>query len=126
MDLDLPIKNRKLVNSYIPVYAPSNLKWYKRDGLLTYIDQLKYKEFIENPDEHFQIAKVINFGIIHKECKGQPVTDDLKKIYHSIDSNDFVKYDNKSKDKALGSAIHYKRNDVSVSRVLVFKHFKKN
>ena len=34
-------KNKKLVNSDIPAHAPSNLIWYKRDGLLTYIDQLR-------------------------------------------------------------------------------------
>lgn len=79
MDLDLPMENKKLVNSYIPIYASSNLKWYERDGLLTYINQLKYNELIENSDKHFRIAKVINFEIIHKECRGQPATDNLKR-----------------------------------------------
>ena len=29
---------KMLVNKYIPEYVPSDLKWYERDGLLTYID----------------------------------------------------------------------------------------
>ena len=123
VDLDLPMKKKKLVNFYIPVYEPFNLKWYERDGLLTYIDQLKYIEFIENPAEDFRTVKVINVDIIHKECKGQPITDDLKKKYNTIDFNDFVKYDIESKDKAVGSAILCKRKDVLVSRDLVFQHF---
>ena len=37
-------------NNYMPRYVPEDLPWYERDGLLTYIDQLKYKEFISDPD----------------------------------------------------------------------------
>ena len=75
MDLDLPIENKKLINSYIPVFVQSNLKSYGRDGLSIYIDQLKYNEFIENPEEPFRTAKVINFDIIHNECREQPITE---------------------------------------------------
>lgn len=75
MDLDLTIENKKLINSYIPVFVQSNLKSYGRDGLPTYIDQLKYNEFIENPEEPFRTAKVISFDIIHNECREQPITE---------------------------------------------------
>ena len=39
-------------NKYIPKYIPEYLPWHKRDGLLTYIDQLKYKDFISDPIVH--------------------------------------------------------------------------
>ena len=39
-------------NKYIPKYIPEYLPWHKRDGLLTYIDQLKYKDFISDPNVH--------------------------------------------------------------------------
>lgn len=32
-------KKNMAENNYIPEYVSSDLKWYKRDGLLTYIDQ---------------------------------------------------------------------------------------
>ena len=35
-------------NSYIPLYIKPNLKWYERDGLMTYCDQLEYWQFEEN------------------------------------------------------------------------------
>ena len=76
VDLGLVMEN-KLVNSYIPAHAPWNLKWYERDGLLTYIDQLKYNEFIKNPDNHFQRARINNFDLIHKEYRGEPIADNL-------------------------------------------------
>lgn len=62
------IKNN-LVTSCISPYTPSNLKWYEKDGLLTYIDQLKYKDFIEKTENHFQnceinFIEVYYFGIL--------------------------------------------------------------
>ena len=36
-------------NSYVHEYVPEVLPWYEGDGLMTYIDQLKYKEFISDP-----------------------------------------------------------------------------
>lgn len=55
---------------YVAPYENLNLPWYKCEGLLTYTDQLKCKEFIENPEEHFSKVKVINFDIIHNQCRG--------------------------------------------------------
>ena len=31
-------------NKYIPKYVAEDLPWYEREGLLTYIDQMKYKD----------------------------------------------------------------------------------
>ena len=110
----------KLVNCYILLYAPSELKWYEKGGLLTYIDHLKYKDFIEDTDGHFLKAKIINFDIIHKQCQGEHTADDLLKKYSTIVSVGFVKYDNKTKVKALSSALRCKRKEGIVCRGLVF------
>ena len=45
------------VNNYAPEYMPENLPWYERDGLLTWYDQVKCKEFLEDPDAHFKNKK---------------------------------------------------------------------
>ena len=37
-------------NTYIPPYVSSELKWYERDGLLTYFDRLEYEQFEKNRD----------------------------------------------------------------------------
>ena len=44
-------------NNYIPEYVSSDLKWYKRDGLLTYIDQQKCEGFLQDPDKPFKEVK---------------------------------------------------------------------
>ena len=47
-------------NSYIPK-KPEKKKyeWYEHD-LITYFDDLKYKHFVEDMDEHFSHGKVTN------------------------------------------------------------------
>lgn len=52
------MSGKNLVNKYIPEVVPSNLKWFERDGLFTYIDQLKYERFISGPDKYFEKAEV--------------------------------------------------------------------
>lgn len=54
---------KNFTNNYIPEYVFDNLQWYQRDGLMTYIDKLKYNNFIR--DEHFKITKVVNFDMIY-------------------------------------------------------------
>ena len=50
---------------------------------MTYIDNLKYEHFIEDTDSYFSQAKIINFDIIHHECRGNPLQNSLK-YYETI------------------------------------------
>ena len=52
-------------NSYVHEYVPEVLPWYQCDGLMTYIDQRNYKEFISDPDTAIKNTKVINSEMIH-------------------------------------------------------------
>ena len=56
---------------YIPVYVLDNVPWYERDGLPTYIDQLKYKKFCEDCDKHFENTQVINLDIMNHQFRGK-------------------------------------------------------
>ena len=68
------MSSRKIfANKYIPKYVPEDLSWYEKDGLLTYIDQLKYKDFISDPNAHIKNTQIINFEMIHAQCCGQPL-----------------------------------------------------
>ena len=49
------MSEKKTVNKYAPEYVPSDLKWYEREGLLTYIEQLKYSDFSRDPDHCLKI-----------------------------------------------------------------------
>ena len=66
-------------NNYIPEYVPENLKWHELDGLMTYIDKLKYDNFIKDSDDHFERTHVNNFEIIHKQSREEKIDADLLK-----------------------------------------------
>ena len=48
----MPSKSGQMYGGlYVPPYFPPNYKCYERDGLMTYIDELKYLFFAENSDK---------------------------------------------------------------------------
>ena len=56
----------------MPKYTPP-----KDRDFLTYLDDLKFEHFMENPDQSIRNTKTVNFDIIHQECRG----DKLEKSY---------------------------------------------
>ena len=48
-------------NKYIPEYVLSDLNWYKRNGVMTYIDQDKCEESLSDPDKHLKEKKNSKF-----------------------------------------------------------------
>ena len=69
---------------------------YEHDGLLTYMDAIKYEELLQNCNEHFSNVGVVNFDIIHHQCRGKPLQN-LAEHYKTISKSDFKNYleDNK-------------------------------
>ena len=64
----------------------SNLKWYKRDGLLTYIDELKYKEYSVNADLYISRVNVVNFDMIHSQSCGD-TRQNSDRFYQTVTKN---------------------------------------
>ena len=54
-----------MANKYVPKFVLDNLPWYKCDGLMTWYDQEKCKDFLEDTDKHFQNTTTINFDVIN-------------------------------------------------------------
>ena len=73
-----------LANNYIPPFVPQNLKWYERDGLMTWYDQSKCIEFLQDLDNHFENTKIINFDIINKKARGKEIPQSTLKNYQTI------------------------------------------
>ena len=74
-------------NSFIPPYVAPNLQWYERDGLMTYIDRLAYKRFEENRDSYLSNVNIVNFDIIHDQCRGTPLENSVQ-YYKTIHTKD--------------------------------------
>ena len=43
---------------------------HEERDFLSYLDDVKYEKFMENPDESFKKTKIINFDIINHQCRG--------------------------------------------------------
>ena len=57
---------------------------------LTCTDKLKYKDFISDPDAHIKNTQIINFEIIHAQCRGQPRTHS-DKYFQTVTCKDVKK-----------------------------------
>ena len=110
-------------NNYIPKYVPDNLEWYERDGLMTYIDILKYDNFIKDTDSHFKKTYVINFDSIYRQIRGEKLHQKLEQKYKIIDNSRISLYPDKEKDKALSSAFKCPRKDLYFKKEMIKEHF---
>ena len=59
---------------YIPEYVPSDLKWCKRNGLLTLYDQLNDKRVLEKPVKWVKNHEVTNFNIFKIRLKDEAMS----------------------------------------------------
>ena len=110
------------VNMFLNIYH--ELEWFERD-IMTYMDHLKYQEYVSNPDNHFDRTKAINFDIINNRCRGDCLIKPIKE-HQTICKNDFLNFPEKDKDKIVSAALGKTRVDIWIRRELVIKHFKKN
>ena len=72
-------------NSYIPKCTPPEER-----SFLNYLDDVKYEQFMENPDKSFKKTKIVNFDIIHHECRGDAL-DKPVEYYQIVFQNNFKK-----------------------------------
>ena len=84
-------KMSNLMNTYIPKYVPSDYEWYECDGLLTWYDHRKCEDFLREADFHFKQAKIRNFDIIRKECRGEEIPKNVLVGYQTVRGNDVLK-----------------------------------
>ena len=109
-------------SSYVPEYVLQDLPWYERDGLMTYIDQLKWKEFISDPDVAIRNTKIKNFEMIHAQCRGTHRTHS-NEFCQTVRQKNVAKMPQKDRKKTVSVCLSSERKDVFVEKTLVFSHF---
>ena len=110
-------------NSYIPPYVKPDLKWFERDGLMTYISRLEYERFEEDRDNYLENVKVVNFDIINNEIKGTKLEKSIQD-YKTVRTNDLRQMPASDKDAALAACFRSKRKDLHVDTDLTNEYFK--
>ena len=113
---------QNLVNNYVPNYAPSDLKWYERNRLLTYIEQLKYMKFISDPDKYLWNTERINFNRIYQRIKRQE-QEYSDKHYQNVQACDMKRMSQKERKKTVRACLRSERKDLFVEKKLSLSHF---
>ena len=114
--------SKKADNRFIPTFVRSDLPWYKRDGLMTWYEQCKCQEFLENTDEHFQNLQILNFDMINSNGK---IDDDKLKPYQTIDHHEIMAYPSELREEIMSSIFRAKLPDMHAKKETVVENFKK-
>ena len=80
---------------------------------MTWYDQIKCDEFLEDLDAHFQKLQIVNFDIIHS--KGNLSTSKMKQ-YQTIKHSEILAYPQQEQDEILSSIFRMKRDDMFVKK----------
>ena len=109
--------------TYIPQFVKKNLKWYERDGLITYINELEYKKFEEDRDQYLKNVNILNFDIIHNKCRVEPLENSFKN-YKTVNEKDLKQMPLADKDAALAACFRSERKDLFVEKILRDEYFR--
>lgn len=80
---------------------------------MTWYDQIKCDEFLEDLDAHFQKLQIVNFDIIHS--KGNLSASKMKQ-YQTIKHSEILAYPQQEQDEILSSIFRMKRDDMFVKK----------
>ena len=98
------------------------MPWFKGEGLLTRYDQIKYKEFLENTDEHFRNSKIVNFDIINSNEK---IDDDKLKQYQTVNHHEIMTYPPESSEQIMSSIFRANQPGKFENKKTALEHFNK-
>ena len=108
-------------NRYIAEYVKIDLKCCKRNGFLTYIDQIKYSNFIEDPEKHIEKTDIVNFDIIYRRRYKEQ--QNSERYYQIIWKNCVGNLPEKDKEKAVAACLGTPRSDIFVDKSILMSHF---
>ena len=102
------------MNAYIPKLTPKDLPLYERTGLMIWYDQEQSEDLFLffDTDKHFREAKIINFDIIWRECRGEEVPKDPLQYYQTVKDKSVSEYPASDQEKILSSAFRTDRKDI--------------
>ena len=112
--------------SYVPHFVLQDLPWYEHDGLMTWYNQAKCLDILRDTDRDFNETKIVNCDIIHKQCRGEVVPNELLKYYQTVNQTRVSEFPSDDQEKILSSAFRTDRKDIYFERKKLLKNiFKK-
>ena len=85
-------------------------EWYEHH-FMTYVNDLKYDNFVNDISCHFSRVKVVNIDIIHHECCGDKLQNS-RQYYETIHNKDFINSEIYVRDCTISSAIRSEHDNI--------------
>ena len=111
--------------SYVPPFVQQDFSWYEHDGLMAQYNQGKCQDFLRDTDRNFNKTKLVNFDIIHKQCRGEVVSNELLKYHQTVNQTQMSEYPSNDQENILSSAFRTDRKDTFFEKKSIEKHLKK-
>ena len=112
-------------SSYIPPYIKDNLKWYEKEGLITYFQQREYQEFKKNRDAYINETKILNFDIIHHMCRGDKLEKTIKE-HNTVKKERLKQMSPSEKYAAVAACFRSSNKNIIVERSIAKEYFSCN
>ena len=80
---------------------------------------------MRDTDRHFNETKIVNFDIIHKQCRGEVVPFELLKYYQTVNQIRVSEYPSDDQEKILSSTFCTDSKDIYFKKETTAKHFLK-
>ena len=109
-------------SSYIPPYIKDNLKWYEKEGLITYFQQREYQEFKKNRDAYINETKILNFDIIHHMCRGDKLEKTIKE-HNTVKKERLKQMPPSEKYAAVAACFRSSNKNIIVERSIAKEYF---
>ena len=107
--------------SYVPI-KPKSTRFY---DLHQRLQEMTFKEIVDEPKEHFNNVYIKNFDLIHHESRGDNLNYS-KKFYKTISISQLKQIDYPKSYQFVAAAIKSERDDVYLEKDVIKKHFKKD
>ena len=104
------------VNNYIPYYP------IKKDNLHDVLLREKYERINKNKNEYFKKVELVNFDIIHNNCRRTPLQKSVK-FYQTIDKEKLQCAKEEDQEDFISEAIRSNREDIHIKKDVINKHF---
>ena len=112
-------------SSYIPPYIKDNLKWYEKEGLITYFQQREYQEFKKNRDGYINETKILNFDIIHHMCRGDKLEKTIKE-HNTVKKERLKQMPPSEKYAAVAACFRSSNKNIIMERSIAKEYFSCN
>ena len=111
------MSKRITVNNYIPYYP------IFKDNLHDTLLRNEYEKINEDKKNYFKKVKIVNFDIIHNECRADPLQNSVK-YYETIHKQNLQRAKEKDREDFISEAIKSEREDLYIKKDVLNEHFR--